>query len=73
MNSTAGREIGRENVYLPGLDGLRAISVLVVVAFHSGVIDGGWIGESAIAAEESASEENPESVGQSGKSALTNN
>ncbi|MEY3147608.1 MAG: hypothetical protein RL688_827, partial [Actinomycetota bacterium] len=44
MNSTAGREIGRENVYLPGLDGLRAISVLVVVAFHSGVIDGGWIG-----------------------------
>lgn len=30
--------------YLPGLDGLRALSVLVVVAFHSGVIDGGWIG-----------------------------
>ena len=23
---------------------MRAISVLVVVAFHSGVIDGGWIG-----------------------------
>jgi len=31
-------------VYLPGLDGLRAFSVLVVVAFHCGVIDGGWIG-----------------------------
>ena len=30
--------------YLPGLDGLRALSVLVVVAFHSGVIEGGWIG-----------------------------
>ena len=44
MNSTARSEFGRENVYLPGLDGLRAISVLVVVAFHSGVIDGGWIG-----------------------------
>ncbi len=44
MNSTAWSEFGRENVYLPGLDGLRAISVLVVVAFHSGVIDGGWIG-----------------------------
>ena len=44
MNSTARSEFGKENVYLPGLDGLRAISVLVVVAFHSGVIDGGWIG-----------------------------
>ncbi|MSZ37090.1 MAG: acyltransferase, partial [Actinobacteria bacterium] len=44
MNSTAGPEFGKENIYLPGLDGLRAISVLVVVAFHSGVIDGGWIG-----------------------------
>ncbi len=30
--------------HLPGLDGLRALSVLVVVAFHSGLIDGGWIG-----------------------------
>ena len=30
--------------YLPGLDGLRALSVLVVVAFHCGLIDGGWIG-----------------------------
>ena len=44
MNSTARSEFGKENIYLPGLDGLRAISVLVVVAFHSGVIDGGWIG-----------------------------
>lgn len=34
----------RQSVYLPGLDGLRALSVLVVVAFHTGVIDGGWIG-----------------------------
>lgn len=40
MNSTAGREFSKENIYLPGLDSLRAISVLVVVAFHSGVIDG---------------------------------
>lgn len=30
--------------HLPGLDGLRALSVLVVVAFHSGLIDGGWVG-----------------------------
>lgn len=34
----------RSAPYLPGLDGLRALSVLVVVAFHCGVIDGGWIG-----------------------------
>ena len=44
MNSTVRSELGEENIYLPGLDGLRAISVLIVVAFHSGVIDGGWIG-----------------------------
>ncbi len=30
--------------HLPGLDGLRALSVLAVVAFHSGLIDGGWVG-----------------------------
>jgi peptidoglycan/LPS O-acetylase OafA/YrhL len=28
----------------PGLDGLRAIAVVVVVAFHAGALDGGWIG-----------------------------
>ena len=33
-----------ERVYLPGLDGLRALSVLFVVAFHTGLIEGGWIG-----------------------------
>ena len=33
-----------DRVYLPGLDGLRALSVLVVVAFHTGLIEGGWIG-----------------------------
>ncbi|MEY3618040.1 MAG: hypothetical protein RL726_738 [Actinomycetota bacterium] len=33
-----------ERVHLPGLDGLRALSVLFVVAFHTGLIDGGWIG-----------------------------
>jgi len=33
-----------ERAYLPGLDGLRALSVLVVVAFHTGLIEGGWIG-----------------------------
>lgn len=30
--------------YRPGLDGLRAVSVLVVVAFHAGVFGAGWIG-----------------------------
>jgi peptidoglycan/LPS O-acetylase OafA/YrhL len=30
--------------HLPGLDGLRAVAVGVVVAFHSGVLRGGWIG-----------------------------
>ena len=33
-----------DSAYLPGLDGLRALSVLAVVAFHAGLIDGGWIG-----------------------------
>ncbi len=33
-----------ERVHLPGIDGLRALSVLVVVAFHTGLIEGGWIG-----------------------------
>lgn len=33
-----------ERVHLPGLDGLRALSVLFVVAFHTGIIEGGWIG-----------------------------
>jgi peptidoglycan/LPS O-acetylase OafA/YrhL len=28
----------------PGLDGLRSISVMVVVAFHTGVLAGGWVG-----------------------------
>jgi len=44
MNSSVGATNERSAQYLPGLDGLRALSVLVVVAFHSGVIDGGWIG-----------------------------
>ena len=44
MNSSVGAINERSAQYLPGLDGLRALSVLVVVAFHSGVIDGGWIG-----------------------------
>ena len=50
----------------------RGVSKRVTVRFEQ-VGAGGRIAESAIAAEESASEENPESVGQSGKSALTNN
>lgn len=33
-----------ERAYLPGIDGLRALAVLFVVAFHTGLIDGGWIG-----------------------------
>lgn len=33
-----------ERTHLPGLDGLRALAVLAVVAFHTGLIDGGWIG-----------------------------
>lgn len=43
---TSQTQVGADRTapYLPGLDGLRALSVLVVVAFHSGVIDGGWIG-----------------------------
>ena len=41
MSATAD---DRSTRYLPGLDGLRAFSVLVVVAFHTGLIDGGWIG-----------------------------
>jgi peptidoglycan/LPS O-acetylase OafA/YrhL len=44
MNLPVDQTSLRSAVYLPGLDGLRALSVLVVVAFHSGVIDGGWIG-----------------------------
>ena len=44
MNLPVDQTSQRSAVYLPGLDGLRALSVLVVVAFHSGVIDGGWIG-----------------------------
>ena len=28
----------------PGLDGLRAIAVMVVVGFHTGVLAGGWVG-----------------------------
>jgi peptidoglycan/LPS O-acetylase OafA/YrhL len=28
----------------PGLDGLRSISVMVVVAFHTGMLQGGWVG-----------------------------
>jgi peptidoglycan/LPS O-acetylase OafA/YrhL len=30
--------------YLPGVDGLRAVSVLAVFLFHAGVLDGGFIG-----------------------------
>lgn len=30
--------------YRPGLDGLRALSVLAVLGFHSGVFAAGWIG-----------------------------
>ena len=43
---TSQTQVGADRTapYLPGLDGLRALSVLVVVAFHSGVIEGGWIG-----------------------------
>ena len=28
----------------PGLDGLRSVSVMVVVAFHTGMLPGGWVG-----------------------------
>ena len=31
-------------VHRPGLDGLRSISVMVVVAFHTGMLPGGWVG-----------------------------
>ena len=30
--------------YRPGLDGLRALAVLAVVGFHSGVFGAGWVG-----------------------------
>ncbi len=30
--------------YMPGVDGLRAVSVLAVFLFHAGVLDGGFIG-----------------------------
>ena len=30
--------------YLPGVDGLRAVSVSAVFLFHAGVLDGGFIG-----------------------------
>ena len=50
----------------------RGVSKRVTVRFEQ-VGAGGRIAESAIAAEESASEESAESVGHSGESALTNN
>ena len=30
--------------YLPALDGLRAVAVLAVMAYHSGLIHGGFLG-----------------------------
>ncbi len=50
----------------------RGVSKRVTVRFEQ-VGVGGRIAESAIAAEESASEENSELVAKSGESALTNN
>lgn len=42
---TAPRGLTRDPTsYRPGLDGLRALSVLAVLGFHSGVFDAGWIG-----------------------------
>ncbi|MEM9041675.1 MAG: acyltransferase [Actinomycetota bacterium] len=35
---------GRGLGYLPGLDGLRAVAVAAVFAFHAGVLDGGFLG-----------------------------
>ena len=34
------KPVGSSQRYMPGLDGLRAIAVIVVVAYH---IDPGWV------------------------------
>jgi peptidoglycan/LPS O-acetylase OafA/YrhL len=40
------RPVGRPTTYVPGLDGLRALSVVVVVAYHLGIAEasGGFLG-----------------------------
>ena len=40
----SGGEQGTHLQYVPALDGLRGLAVAAVVAFHVGVLKGGWLG-----------------------------
>jgi len=40
----SGKVFGGGGQKLPGLDGLRAVAVLLVLLFHQGALGFGWIG-----------------------------